>query len=845
MAAARDSRILRGIGILFAVGLFSFPAQAKYSGGAGTPEDPYQIATAGDLIRLGESTEDYDKHFVLAADIDLNPNLPGPKVFDKALIAASFGTSQQATFTGVFDGNGHTISHLTIRGGRYLGLFGELTGGEVKNLGLLDISVIGSGSYVGGLAGRNSYGDVTNCCCKGKVGAANLGSVPHFTGGLVGYNLGRLSACYSRGAVSGDEYVGGLVGINKGAVTQCYSTCAVAGSVAAGGLAGSNEGTISDCYARGSVTGSRWVGKTGALEESAYVGGLVGADYGGVIRCYSTAVVSGDATVGGLVGYGGAWAAVTDCFWDIQTSGQAVSAAGEGKATGQMQTAGTYRDAGWDFVGDTENGTEDIWWIREGRDYPRLAWEFWASSPDPPVGAAGVMPPLVLSWRAGEAATGHEVYLGKDEDTVARATPQDLGIYRGQQEAKMTTYNPGLLRYGTTYYWRIDEVNEADPNSPWKGNVWSFTTADLIVVDDFESCDDENNVIYAVWADGYDIPENGSVIGCLWPIGPCVDIAHTGRQSMQFNYENTGLAHYSEAVRTWPTPQNWTVHGMDTLTLYVHGWAAGDADRLYVALEDSDAHITVVAHPDSNAVLVEEWIEWSIPLSDFTGVNPAAITRMVIGIGDRDRPAFGSEGLIHIDDIRVTKAAALPQPVVVLDDFEDYNDLPGYEIWSTWITPFDLPINGAIVGHDVPPYAEQTIVHGGTQSMPFYYDNTNGIVNSRAQRTFYSPQDLAVGGGAVLSLWFRGAASNGLDVFYLKVFDSGGRSKTVFHPDPNAVVVEAWTPWFISPSDLTAAGANIERIATLEIGVGDQSRPSQNARGILYIDDIGLVRGMQ
>jgi hypothetical protein len=66
---------------------------------------------------------------------------------------------------------------------------------------------------------------------------------------------------------------------------------------------------------------------------------------------------------------------VTTCFWDTQTSGQASSAGGTGKTTAEMQTASTFLDAGWDFIDETANGTEDIWWILEGQDYPHLWWE--------------------------------------------------------------------------------------------------------------------------------------------------------------------------------------------------------------------------------------------------------------------------------------------------------------------------------------------------------------------------------------------------------------------------------------------------------------------------------------
>ena len=119
------------------------------------------------------------------------------------------------------------------------------------------------------------------------------------------------------------------------------------------------------CYSTGTVTGD------------SRVGGLVGSnDVGAVIDCYSTGAVSGISSVGvgGLVGnsYRGS---INASFWDIETSGQATSKGGTGKTTAEMQTASTFIDAGWDFVDETTNGTEDIWWILEGQDYPRLWWE--------------------------------------------------------------------------------------------------------------------------------------------------------------------------------------------------------------------------------------------------------------------------------------------------------------------------------------------------------------------------------------------------------------------------------------------------------------------------------------
>ncbi|MHC4521725.1 MAG: GLUG motif-containing protein, partial [Planctomycetota bacterium] len=186
-------------------------AHAQYSGGSGTADDPYQIARAEDLIALGETWRNLGEHYVLTADIDLDPNLAGRRVFDRAVI----GHNWMPPFSGVFDGDGHTIAHLTIIAqGDHLGLFGVLAAGaEVRNLGLVDVNITGSG---------------------------NSSSV----GGLAGLNEGIVTTCHSTGAVEGNEEVGGLVGSNVGVLTASFSTGTVTGDSTAGGLVGSNWGGI-------------------------------------------------------------------------------------------------------------------------------------------------------------------------------------------------------------------------------------------------------------------------------------------------------------------------------------------------------------------------------------------------------------------------------------------------------------------------------------------------------------------------------------------------------------------------------------------------------------------------
>jgi len=310
---------------------------AKYGGGTGEPNDPFLIYTAEHLNNIGAEPEDWDKHFKLKADIDLSEYS-----YERAVIASDVGgdgyTFPGPSFTGVFDGNGHTVSNLTITGKSYLGLFGRVgPGGQVKGLGVEDVNITGSYYAIGGLVGDNLQSSITSC--------------------------------YSTGTVMGYTHVGGLMGYNEyGDIATSYSTAVTSatysGNQKVGGLVGVNAGQIASSYSTGPVSGQR------------VVGGLVGYSTGGITMCYSTGMVSGDQDLGGLLGDrhpdGGV---VTGCFWDVETSGQSSSAGGKGLTTAEMQTAGTFLEAGWDFVDETDNDTEDIWWILEGQDYPRLWWE--------------------------------------------------------------------------------------------------------------------------------------------------------------------------------------------------------------------------------------------------------------------------------------------------------------------------------------------------------------------------------------------------------------------------------------------------------------------------------------
>jgi hypothetical protein len=334
---------------LLAVCFLARPAQAQYGGGSGTENDPYLIYTAEQMNQIGANPGDWGKRFELMADIDLS---------DYSGSAFNIiGTTALASFNGLFEGNGHTISNfsLTSTSESYVGLFGYVSG-KIQNLGLIDPYVFAQGRDVGSLAGYLEHGTIAGCYATGVEISGD-----DYVAGLVGWSTGQIVNCSSSGSVHGDTNVGGLVGlVADGTVTASYSRAGVSGNMNVGGLAGrtSDEAAvISGCYASGSVMGGT------------YVGGLIGQiERGRAYKSYSTGSVSGAQYVGGFTGYIRVLGSTTYCFWDTQSSGQATSAGEEaGKTTAGMQTKSTFTDAGWDF--------NNIWEICPGTNYPVLQWQ--------------------------------------------------------------------------------------------------------------------------------------------------------------------------------------------------------------------------------------------------------------------------------------------------------------------------------------------------------------------------------------------------------------------------------------------------------------------------------------
>ena len=294
-----------------------------------------------------------------------------------------------------------------------------------------------------------------------------------------------------------------------------------------------------------------------------------------------------------------------------------------------------------------------------------LAW-----NPKPADGyTTDVEKALPLTWTPGDRTALQDVYLGTDRVAVEAADTSDTsGIYRGRQDS--SDYAPPEdVEAGQTYYWRIDAFRPGAPTS--KGKIWTFTVADYLIVDGFETYDDDWETdagmpIWKTWIDGW-TNGTGSTAGYLYPPFAEWTIVHTGNQSMPLHYDNdgtmwegtdyetSGLALYSEAQREWEVPQDWTRKGVEKLVLWFCGDPANAIGPFYVGLEDAAGNRKDIPHPDPAAVTVDEWQQWSIPLANFTGVDLTAIKIMSIGVGDPASTEPGGSGKLCIDDIQLRR----------------------------------------------------------------------------------------------------------------------------------------------------------------------------------------------
>ncbi|MHC4679754.1 MAG: LamG-like jellyroll fold domain-containing protein [Planctomycetota bacterium] len=347
-----------------------------------------------------------------------------------------------------------------------------------------------------------------------------------------------------------------------------------------------------------------------------------------------------------------------------------------------------------------------------------------AREPSPNDGAVHVNPAMTLSWRAGREAATHNVYLIADQQAVIDGTVPAVTV----TDARYSS----ALDLGSTYYWRVDEVNEAATPTTWTGAVWSFSTSEYLVADGFESYNDidppdpDSHRIFESWSDGYGVATNGALIGHDPPQPSYTEttIVHDGDQSLPLFYNNTGGAGYSETTRTFAPGQDWTKHGVKTLVLWFHGDPDNAGGQLYVKVNG----IKVPFTGDAGALSKPWWTQWNIDLAS-TGANLQNVTEFGVGID-----GAGAAGTLYIDDIVLYRLA--PEAVTAQDPGNE-NLVAHYAMESNGTDSSGNGNNGTPIGF--PAYAP------GIAGMAMDFDGMD-------DRLDLGTLDV-IGPGITLSMW--------------------------------------------------------------------------------------------
>jgi len=466
-----------------------------------------------------------------------------------------------------------------------------------------------------------------------------------------------------------------------------------------------------------------------------------------------------------------------------------------------------------------------------------------AREPDPVSGSTDMdVDNVTLVWRAGRKAAKHDVYLSTDEQAVVDETISPVSVPAGSSYA---SYDTGALDLKQTYYWKVNEVNEAESPATWQGDVWNFATQKYLVVEDFESYNDldpsdpESNRIFLTWIDGWEISTNGSQVGHDTLPFAETTIVHGGSQSMPFYYDNS-TASYSEAtvdVANLAIGQDWTTNGAELLTLWFRGLPplygsftvgppmtmtargagiAGASDQFHFAYQQlsGDGSITarVVSLTNTNAaaragVMIRETLA-ADAMHAVVAVTPGSEVTFInrSSTGGNSTTAATQAEIAAPQWIRLTRSGRTFTAEYSADG----------TTWTALGTPLTIAMSSdAYIGLCLTAgpsiatcTAEFSNVTAGTLPGP------------------WQSQDIGI------------ASNASAEQLYVVLQDSANNSAIVEHPDPAATTIDTWTEWNIPLADFT--GVNLQTIKKMSIGVGDKAAPQAGGSGTLYIDDVSL-----
>ncbi len=469
-----------------------------------------------------------------------------------------------------------------------------------------------------------------------------------------------------------------------------------------------------------------------------------------------------------------------------------------------------------------------------------------ARQPDPKDGAIHDSFFGVLTWKSGLYADSHDVYIGDNFDDVNNGT---AGTFAGNRTKDLLIVGfPGFpfprgMDSETTYYWRVDAVNDANPASPWKGDIWSFSVLLPLTAWDHEPDDGDEFVnlnATFIWRSGYGAKQH------IFYLGESFDEVNnaTAGTTLRTPSHSPGPLE-REKVLYWRVDQfdGFETYKGDVLAFTTPG-AVGNSQP---ANGEADVPMTVTLNWTAADSATSHELYFGTDADAVKNATTASLEYMGARARgsesyDPGKLAWHTEYYWRVDAVYPTgtvkglvwsfETAAF----LAVDDFEAYNDIgppdpASNRIFDKWIDGFGTTTNGALVGNDQPPYAEQEIVRGGDQSMIYRYDNAGKT--SEATLTLVGPKDWTDEGVTKLSLWHRGESANAPDRIYVAL----NGTAVVYRNDPAATQLSGWRNWVI---DLATFGVNLANINSITIGVGTRNAPAPGGTGTMYFDDIRL-----
>ena len=506
------------------------------------------------------------------------------------------------------------------------------------------------------------------------------------------------------------------------------------------------------------------------------------------------------------------------------------------------------------------------WRVDEFNGAETLKGDVWSfttlgavSGANPANGVVDVKPSVVLSWVAGAVAASHEVYFGTDADAVANATTASPE-YKGPKALGEESYDPGKLMLNTEYYWRIDEVNGASADSPWAGNVWSFTTGDFFAIDDFEIYDVADNQIWYSWHDGlgYGVPGSpdffggngtGAAVGDETTASYTEEtIVHGGLQSMPIAYDNNkqGFSKYSEVEHTLADQRDWTAEGVAELSIWFRGNPASAGSFV-------EGPVGTYTMTGSGTDITGASDEFHYAYKMLTGAG--SITARVNSVDNTN--AWAKAGVMIRESLEADSAHAMafvtPAQGIV---FEYRPSAGGNNVGNAGQgpevpAPYWVKIERGISGN----FTASSSTNGSTWQTMGVPENvpmgTNvyiglALTSHDAALTCQAVFSNVTTTGNVTGQWTNqdiGIDTNAAEPLYVALSNATGVPAVVVHDDPAASTTDTWTEWVIPLQVFADQGINLTNVDRIAIGLGTQGNMTiPGGSGKMYIDDIRLYQ---